>query len=344
MAEEASASRLGLPEPSASPGARRAAAVLLGLGPEVSRSILEHLDEMDVRALARGARALREESPQLMGKALREFVDAMGGFGTDLLAGDGLLKDLVASALGVEAAERAFREEQVVLDAIIEPLLDADLDDLGLVLSRERPQVIAPLVGAFDEDRAAKLLARLPSEKRGEVLRRLAVLKTVSEDVLADIVSAVVEQLALLKKGARRRLAGDESAVAILRKMPPAQQSLTLEEIAANDPDLAAELKSRLVTFEDVARLDDRDVQTLLKQVEVPRLTIALKGATEAAKQKILNNLSSRVATMLLDDLEVLGAVRLADIEEAHKEIAKVMLTLSEEGTINLPLGEEESA
>lgn len=334
---------LGLPEAKAAPGSRRAAAVLLGLGPEVSRSILEHLDEADVRALARGARAMRDDSPQTMGSALRSFVDAMGGFGTDILAGDGLLKDLVASAFGIEAAERAFREEKVILDEIIAPLLDADVDDLGLVLSRERPQVIAPLLGAFDEQFAGQVLVRLPSDKRAEVLRLLATLKAVSQDVLADIVAAVVEQLELLKKGPRRRLAGDVSAVAILRRMPPTEQQQTMDEIANRDSALAESLRSKLVTFDDVVRLTDRDVQTLLKQIDVPQLTVALKGASDAIKQKVLNNLSSRVAQMLLDDLEVLGPVRVADVEAAHMAIGKTMLNLIDDGRIQLPMPGEQT-
>ena len=325
-------------------GALRCAAIVLALGPEVSRDILSHLSEDDMRSLAAGAKALRNEPPQAMSKALREFVDSLGGFETDMLAGDGLLKDLLAEALGIDVAERAFAEDRPPAppDEILGPLLAAEPEDLALLLAHEKPQTVALLLSAMDPTKAIEIFERLPEENRGKIVQRVARVESVSPEVLEEVVAALMNELRSMgSRRGRRKLDGKAAAIEILRRIPAADQSAAMGEIEDQDQELAEDLRTKLFTFEDLVNLADKDIQALLKEVDVTQLTIGLKSATDAVKTKVLDNMSGRVAQMLLDDLENMGPVRLSDVEKAQEDLVRVVMTLAEDGRITIVSGNE---
>ncbi len=334
----------GAESPVATEGARRSAAIVLALGPDVSRGILSHLSEDDMRALAAGAKSLREQPPQAMSSALRTFVDSLGGFETDMLAGDGLLKDLLAEALGLDVAERAFAEDRPPAppDEILGPLLEAEPEDLALLLAHEKAQTVALLLSAMDPAKAIEIFERLPEENRSKIVQRVARVESVSPEVLEDVVVALVSELRSMgSRRGRRKLDGKAAAIEILRRIPAADQSAAIEEIEDQDPELADALRAKLFTFEDLINLGDKDIQTMLKEVDVTQLTVALKSATDTVKTKILENMSGRVAQMLLDDLESMGPVRLSDVEKAQEDLVRVVMSLAEDGRITIVSGNE---
>ncbi|MCP4500120.1 MAG: flagellar motor switch protein FliG [Deltaproteobacteria bacterium] len=325
-------------------GAMRAAAVVLGLGPELSRTILQHIDEEDMRSLAMGARLLREQPASAMNKSLRSFVESMGGFGTDMLAGDSLLRDLLSQALGIDAAERAFAEEKPPAppDEILGPLLDADPEDLALLLSKEKPQTVALILSAMDPTFASEIYGRLPEGERSKIVQKVARVESVSPEVLEDVVHALLIELKSMgTKRGRRRLDGRSAAIEILRRIPAEEQGEAMDSIEENDPDLADELRAKLFTFEDLMNLGDKDVQTLLKEIDVNQLTMALKNASDGVKEKVVANMSGRVAQMLLDDLENMGPVRVSEVEKAQEDLVRVVMDLAEEGRITVVSGNE---
>jgi flagellar motor switch protein FliG len=326
-------------------GSQRAAAVVLTLGPDLAGNVLRYLDERDMRALAVGAKALKQAPDDTLDKALHHFVDAMTGHGTDLVAGDNLLKDMLKSALGEDAAERAFAEERPTAppNEILGPLAHADPQDLALLLAKEHPQTTALILSAMEPEAAATILQAFPDENRAPILRRIAKVESVAPEVLQDVVDALIDELEGMGSGTgRRQLDGKTAAIELLRRFPGNAQADAMEEIEEEDPELADQLRSKLFTFQDVARLSDRDVQSLLKEVDVAQLTIALKGTTESAKEKIISNMSRRVAQMLLDDLQTMAPVRVSEVEQAQEDIARIALDLAEEGRITVVSGGEE--
>ena len=182
-----------------------------------------------------------------------------------------------------------------------------------------------------------------PEENRAPILRRIAKVESVAPEVLQDVVDALVDELESMGSGnGRRQLDGKNAAIELLRRFPGNAQADAMEEIEEEDPELADQLRAKLFTFQDVARLTDRDVQSLLKEVDVAQLTIALKGTTESAKEKIISNMSRRVAQMLLDDLQTMAPVRVSEVEQAQEDIARIALDLAEEGRITVVSGGEE--
>ena len=320
------------------PGALKAAAFLLGIGPEIAREVFRHLDESQVKRIAAGARELRRNPADHMQTALREFVDRMESASMDTLLGDDLLRQAAAEALGEEAARRVFDADkpQPSQEDVLGGVVDADPEALAMILSREQPQTVAVVLSALPLERATLVLEKLPADARPAVLRRMARLDAVSPEVLREIRQALTSELGSLVAEGMRRLDGRTAALELIRRSTGAQQTEVLAEIDKDDPALAAELRSRIFTFDDLSRLTDRDIQQLAKDIDGKQLVVALKGASPEVRDKFLRNMSTRAAELLNDDLQALGPVKLAQVEEAQGAIAKTALDLADAGKITL--------
>jgi flagellar motor switch protein FliG len=324
------------PADKASPGAQRAAALLLGLGSDLAAAIFQHLDEASVRRIAAGAKEIRK-NPDAVPTALHQFVAALEMVGGDTEAGDSVLRQIAEQVLGPDAARRAFEgTAPAAVDDMLGPAALADPEALALILSREQPQTVALVLGAMETARASAVMRLLPEALRPQVLRRLATLEGVAPDVLREVGQGLSAELRTSISSGIRRFDGKGAAVELLRRSPPAQQTETVQEIEKDDPELAADLRTKLFTFQDLANLSDRDIQTLLREVDTARLSVALKGAANSVKDKILKNMSSRAAQMLSDDIGAMGPVKLADVELAQGELVKVAFTLAEQGRITV--------
>jgi flagellar motor switch protein FliG len=321
----------------AGPGAQRAAAVLLGLGRDTATVVFRLLDEPSIRQIALGARELRRQ-PALVQTSLEAFVTSMDSLDGDATASDGLLREIATQALGSEAARRAF--EGIIapppVDEMLGPVAFADVEALAMVLAREQPQTIALVLGALDPVRAQSVMKLLPDSMRPHVLRRLATLESVAPEVLKEVGAALHAELRSSAGGTSRRVDGRGSAVTMLRKVPAAQQTEVIGEIEKEDPELAAELRSKLFTFEDIGNLNDRDIQTFIREIDTGRLAVALKGSSSTVSEKVLKNMSSRAAEMMRDEIAAMGPLRLAAVEEAQGELVKVAFNLVEQGRITL--------
>jgi flagellar motor switch protein FliG len=269
---------------------------------------------------------------------MEAFVQAMGSLDGDAEASDGLLREIATTAIGSEAARRAF--EGIVppppVDEVLGPVAFADVEALAMVLAREQPQTIALVLGSIDETRAGSILKLLPDSLRPQVLRRLATLEAVAPEVLKEVGEALQAELLSSAGGSSRRVDGRAAAVAMLRKVPAAQQTEVVGEIEKEDPELAAELRSKLFTFEDIGNLNDRDIQTFIREIDTSRLAVALKGSSPTVAEKVLKNMSSRAAEMMRDEISAMGPLRLAAVEEAQGELVKVAFNLVEQGRITL--------
>jgi flagellar motor switch protein FliG len=322
---------------SAGPGAQKAAAVLLGLGRDSAAQIFRLLDEATIRQIALGARELRKK-PEIVPKALKEFADAMDSLAGDATASDGLLREIASVALGPEAARRAFEgvTPPPPVDEVLGPVAHADAEALAMILAREQPQTVALVLGSLEQGRAGAVLRMLPDRLRPHVLRRLATLESVAPEVLREVGQALQGELRASSAGTARRVDGKAAAVSLLRLCAAVQQTEVVGEIEKEDPELAAELRTRLFTFEDLVNLTDRDIQTFIREIDTNRLAVALKGGSPAVAEKILKNMSSRAAEMMRDEVAAMGAMRLAAVEEAQGELVKTAFGLAEQGRITL--------
>ncbi|AKU93027.1 flagellar motor switch protein FliG [Vulgatibacter incomptus] len=319
-------------------GARRAAALLLGLGRESAEDVVRLLGEEEVRKIALGAKELRRGQTNEVPDALRSFVASMENVGGEVQAGEELLRELTERAHGPELARRAFERGALPREPNdpLAPIGDADPEALAMILVREHPQTVALVLGSLPPEKAADTMDHLPDEMRSQVIRRMATVDSVSPEVLAEVARALTAELSAAASGGMRRVDGKHAALEILRRTPGARQSELVAEIERIDASLAAELRGKLFTFEDLSSLGDRDIQTLLKDVDIGRLAVALKGATRALVEKFVRNLSARAGQMLADDLEAKGPVRLSVVEEAQAEIVQLTRDLADQGRITI--------
>ena len=322
----------------ASNGAQKAAALLLGLGPEVAASIFRLLGESEVRKIAAGARGLKKAPGAPVAEALKSFVDSMERVGGDAAAGDEMLREVVEQALGAELTRRAFDGAIAPPqpDEALGPIADADPESLAMVLVREQPQTVALVLSALSPEKSGAVLGFLPQQVRPEVIRRMASVESVAPEVLREVRQALTHELQAVVAEGMRKVDGKGAALEMLRRATGEQQTEVLASIETDDVALATELRNKLFTFEDLARLSDRDIQALLKDLDPNQLPMALKGATQAVKDKFLKNMSSRASQMLADDLAAMGPVKLAIVEEAQGGIAKAATALAEKGKITI--------
>jgi len=327
-----------LTEFEAGPGAQRAAAVLLGLGPDVAAQIFKTLDEDIVERIAAGARDLRRD-PSIFPAALDAFVNSMTCVAADAYGADGLLREATARAMGLDVAKRIFDARIIPETPVTETFTQlgaADPEALAMLLSRELPQTAAVVLGLMDRQRALGVLKHIPVELRPQIMRRLAMLESVAPEVLREVGLGLAQELAASVPANTQRLDGRAAAVELLRAVPAAQQSDVVGEIEKDDPELAASLRGKLFTFGDLMNLTDRDMQTLIREIDMSQLSTALKGAPDAIKLRFTKNMSSRAGQMLEDEIEAMGPVKLAAVEAAQAELVKVAFSLAEQGRITI--------
>jgi len=319
-------------------GSMKAAALLLGLGRETAAHVFQLLGESEVRNIAVGAKQLRGGSPNAVSDSLRAFIEAMEGMGADVAVGDDLLRDAAARALGPDAARRAFDgiSPPPPPDEVLGPISDADPEALGMVLSREQPQTVALVLSALSPEKAAAVMDYMPEAMRPQIVRRMATVDSVAPEMLREVRHALTHELQAVVAEGMRKMDGKGAALEILRRTPVEAQKEVLNSIEKDDAALAEELRTKLFTFTDLGLISDRDIQALIKDIELNQLSIALKGAGSDVKDKFLRNMSSRAAEMLNDDMAAMGPMKMAAVEEAQAGIAKVAMELSEKGKLTI--------
>jgi flagellar motor switch protein FliG len=206
---------------------------------------------------------------------------------------------------------------------------------MAQILSNEHPQTLALILGHLGPGHAADLLQHLPAGVRHEVLMRLAKLESVPLDMLYEVDNVLQDQLKAMG-GEGEKVGGVQAVAEILNAVDRSTEEEVLADIEEESSQMAEEIRELMFVFEDITKLDDRAVRELLKEISNEDLTMALKGGSEEIKEKFFSNLSERAATMIREDLEIMGPVRLSDVEGAQRTIVKEVRRLEAEGRIIL--------
>jgi flagellar motor switch protein FliG len=210
------------------------------------------------------------------------------------------------------------------------------------LLRNEHPQIVAAIIVHLENDQAADILKLLTERQRNEVLVRVATLDGIQPSALKDLNEVMSKVLAGGDRMKKANMGGVKAAAEILNMLGSAIETSVLDFVRENDNDLAQKIMDNMFTFDDLANLDDKGIQALMKEVQSESLVIALKGATPELREKILKNMSSRAAETLREDLESRGPVRLSEVEAEQKEMLKIVRRLADEGQIMLSGGGDE--
>ena len=224
-----------------------------------------------------------------------------------------------------------------------EALRTADPRQLLTFLIDEHPQTISLVLAHLGPDQAASLLAELPVELQGDVAHRIAVMERPSPEVVRHVEDVLQNKLAGLAEGPGESIAGGvQPLVNILNRADPTSSQMLLTQLELTSPELADEVRRRMFIFQDIIKLDDRAVQLVMREVDAKDLALALKGTPAEVKDKVMSNLSERAAGNLAEEIDLLGPVRLKDVEEARDNVVKVIRALEESDQIVLTRGSDE--
>jgi flagellar motor switch protein FliG len=344
-----------LPAPAV--GIDMAAILLLTLGPDAAREVMKHLGDGEVRALS-AAMARMRSIPRPEAAAVHEeawrWLTSRSGF---LVDGETFVRQLI-QALGPSsrtAQEDAMRDLHRAKDGEGRPpLFSSEMLEgvspavIAKVLATEHPQLIALVLGQLVPRQAADVLNLLPEELHADVVRRISELKSVEPELLAEVGTVLLGQVQSLGGAAAtgrsaRALGGAKLAADIMNLVDKAVESRVFSELDDVVPEVAEQIRNLMLTFEDLARLDNRGMQTLLKEVAREDLMLALKTASPTMQEKIFRNISARAAEILQEDMATMGPVRLKDVEKAQANIITVARRLAEEQKIQLGGGGDDA-
>ncbi len=325
-------------------GVRKAAILLIQLGRERAADVLGHLSESEVEAISTEVARLDAISFEETEEVLSEFRELMVARAHIQQGGLAFARQLLEESLGPErAAEIIERLNAAAVQLPFRFLRHADPAQLRSFISDEHPQVIALVLAHMTPDRASLLLSGLPPEQQAQVAHRIAVMDRTSPEIIKAVESTLERKLSsMLQPAEMSQVGGVDPLVNIINRSDRATERQIVDGLEALDAALADEVKSRMFMFEDIVTLDDRSVQLVLRTVESGDLALALKGVADQVREKITRNLSSRAAENLIEEVELLGAVRLTQVEEAQQSIIRIIRQLEEQGQIMVRRGSDD--
>lgn len=318
-------------------GTQKAAVLLLQLGRDKAARVMARMEESELEELTAEIVRMEKVDPTIAGEVIEEFA-ASSRVGGDLIARGGLTyaQQLLQASLGAErAAGLMERLATTLAGQPFEFLQHADGRQVLSLISGEHPQTIALVLAHLRPDHASQIMAGLPPEIQAEVAHRIALLERASPDVVTVVAESLQRKAStVLTPTEMSAIGGVQPLVEIINRADPGTEKLILEGLSSRDSELADEVRSRMFVFGDIVLLEDRAVQLVLRQVETSELAVALKGATEEVRDKITRNLSERARENLLEELELLGPVRMSQVEEARASIVQGIRRLEESGQI----------
>jgi len=325
-------------------GLERSALLMLGLGEQHAAEILRHMGPKEVQEIGLAMAGLSNITNSQMELVMQKFVGTIGEQTSLGMGSDQYIRNMLTSALGAEKAGGVINRILLGRNSKgLEQLKWMDARAIAELIRVEHPQIIAIVMSFLDPDQAAGVLAEFPEKMRADVIMRVASLDGIQPAALQELDEILEKQFSGGANVQSSALGGVKKAADILNFVDGAIESKVIEQISESDDELSQQIQDNMFVFENLIDIDDRGMQTLLREVSSDQLLLAMRGAPEPLRDKIFKNMSSRAAEMLKDDLEAAAPVKLSDVEASQKEILTVARRLSEAGEINLGGGAGEA-
>jgi len=316
-------------------GMQKAAIVLVSLGTATSAQIFSKLNDHQIEYLS--TEVAKTDNVNLMVKemVLEEFNDLLMAQKFVSQGGINFAERVLIDALGKDKAESIIsRVKNSIQKTGFDLLGDIETDQVVNILQNEHPQTIALLLAHLEPVKAANILSSLNQDNQIEVTVRLATMGVIAPDVIDQLESVLSDQIKGLAGGAGREVGGVEAVAQIMNTVDMATEKNVMGTLEKDNPELATTIKNLMFVFDDIILIDDRGIQRILRDLDTKDLTVALKGSGEEIKDKFLSNMSTRAAEMLAEELEIMGPIRVKDVEDAQQKIIETVRQLEEDGEI----------
>lgn len=318
-------------------GSCQAAILLMALGEEEAAGVLKHMKPAEMQALGEAMGAINGVSQEQIGDTLDQFVNRVRNESSLGLESASYFKSTLTRALGEDRASSVLsRIEPPEDDHGLTSLKWMDARVVAKIIRSEHPQIIATVLSQLTRDQAGEVLDMLPESQRADVIMRIVKLDKLHPAALADLNEVIQELFEKNSSIELSGLGGVQVAAEILNGVSKTSEELILEAIEEADNEVVEKIKDGMFIFENLMAVSDRDIQTLLRDVQNDNLILALKGASEELQAKIFRNMSSRAAELLRDDLDAKGPVKLSEVEAAQRTILTDAKQLAEDGKISL--------
>ena len=319
---------------------QKAAILLIALGPEKSSLIFKYLQEEEIEELTLEIANTRSVTPQVKDAIIDEFYGVCLAQQYIAEGGINYAKELLEKALGEDKAIDVISRLTSSLQVRpFEFIRRTEPQQLLTFIQDEHPQTIALILSYIPTQQAALILSALPPDRQSDVAKRIATMDRTSPDTIKDVENILETKLSSLVNQDYTIVGGVDSVVDILNTVDRATEKHIVETLEVEDPELADEIRKKMFVFEDILLLDDRSIQRVLREVENNDLAMACKTANEQVQDAIFRNLSSRLSTMIKEDMEFMGPVRMKDVEEAQQKIVNTIRRLEDAGDIVISRG-----
>ncbi len=327
-------------------GVQKASILLLCLDEDTAAQVLRNLEDEEIRKITQTISRL----PIIKTEQLREvLLEAKEKLRAIALVGRGekFVHQLLKKALGEKRLEEFTQTIQSLTSSgEREGIFDAkhlDSRMLATLIQDEHPQIIALILSLLPADKAKETLLQLPENIRADIIYRMSTIENIPPEVIEQIQETFRDKLSSISTMETGKKGGLPKVLEIVKKLDRHTVENILADLEEIDPNLTKQIESKMFTFDDLIGMDDRGVQTLLREIDTRDLVLALKAASEELKDLFLRNMSKRAREMIIDDMEAMGPVRLKDVEAAQQRIVDVAKRLEEEGKIILQKGGEEN-
>jgi len=318
-------------------GPKKAAILLLALGEDGAADVMKNLEEAEIQQVGYYMSRFTDVSPEELDIVLEEFYrnSVMADDGVNISSSPDFVKNALTKALGADRAKELSDnlragEEEAGLEALryAEPIM------ISNYIRTEHPQTIALILSYLkNAEQSSAVLRELPESLQADILYRMAVIESIPPGVISEMNEVLTEEMKTAGSMATS-VGGVEPVAEILNSVDKATETRILSSIEETNPDLAEQIRELMFTFEDMALIDAKQMQLVMKDVDQADMVLALKTASDAVKELIFSSMSSRAAEMVRDDLENLGPAKISDVEAAQQKIIKVVKKLEEAGTI----------
>lgn len=324
-------------DPTKYTGPERSAIFMMSLGEASAAEILRHMGPKEVQKIGTAMASLERVTRSDIDYVIREFSEAVQDQTSLGIGADDYVRNVLRSALGEDKAAGLI--DRILLGRNskgLEALKWLDPRAIAEMIRHEHPQIVAIVLSHLDPDQSAETLSFLPDRMQSDLILRIATLDGVQPAALQELDEILERQLSGKNTAKSSMIGGIKTAANILNFLDSSKEAVVMEGITQVDQELAERIKELMFVFASLVDVDDRGIQTLLREVSTESLVLALKGAEDELKEKVFRNMSKRAAEMLRDDLESKGPVRLSDVEGAQKEILAVARRLADSGEIVL--------
>ncbi len=316
-------------------GVRKAAILLLALENDAAAIVLQQLPGKAVEEVTRDLASVGEIPEHIRDGVLQEFYDLAVAHSWAREGGLDYARALLMKSLDPKEAERILQQiSQQVRKTPFAFLQKAESQNLLTFIQDEHPQTIALIVSHLAFHKAAEILAGLPTPKQIEVVKRVANMEQTNPEVISEVERGLEARLANMLSQSFEKIGGVETVAEMLNLVDRTTEKGIMEGLEAEDPDLVEEIRRLMFVFEDILLVNDKGIQSVLKEVDNDELALALKTASNELKEKIFKNMSERAARMIQEDMEYMGPVRVSDVEGAQQRIVDIVRRLEDAGEI----------